>query len=448
MANNNSRNSAKNSANKRTASGAKGSAKKPAGSTKSTVKGSKGSANTRGSSNAKKGGYISGITEALRGDDSRSRIIRTFLKIVLVFAAILLIVMMWRNRVDCSWSNVMQSMRDAPYMTGVGSGYPVSVLGSDALAQERIANGMAVLTDTNLTVYNTSSKQVASRAHYMTTPAMKTAGRYALLMDIGGTKYRVEAISDTLVEQKAEKVIIGGALARNGSYAIITQGSDYSNSKLSSVEVFDINGEPIHIWHSADHYITEAALSADGRYLAVCGVWAREGELLSCIMIHKMGSKEEVARIELPKSLGLSLEFTNTGTLYAVCDNQIVVINGYGSEHKSYEYNGTLQAYDINYENGAAVYTSPVLGESAGILTTYDSRGQKRFEKNVPLYGVSVSLGDNGCCVLGRGGATAFHLSGEQLNSWETGISAENVLLIGSRAYIIEGISVEQYKVS
>jgi len=441
MANNNGKNSAGKNAGKRPSSGAKSSGSRSSYGSKGASRGSK------GSSAANRSGAVSGITEMLRGNDERSRIIRTFLKIVLVFAAILIIVLMWRNRVDCSWSNTVQSMRDMPYMTGVGSGYPISVLGGDALAQEKIANGMAVLTDTNLTIYNTSSKQVASRAHYMTTPAMKTAGRYALLMDIGGTKYRVEAISDTLVEQKADKVIIGGALARNGSYAIITQGSDYSSSKLSSVEVFNIKGEPVHIWHSADHYITEAALSADGRYLAVCGVWAREGELLSCVMIHRMGSKEEVARIEIPNALGLSLEFTNTGTLYAVCDNQIVVINGYGSDYKSYEYNGTLQAYDISYENGAAVYTSPVLGESAGILTAYDSRGQKRFEKNVPLYGVSVSLGDNGCCVLGRGGATAFHLSGEQLNSWETGVSAENVLLIGNRAYIIEGISVEQYKV-
>lgn len=386
------------------------------------------------------------MAEIFRGDDNRSKILRSFVKIILVLAAILLIVVMWRNRVDWSCTNVMQSVRDVPFMTGVGSGYPISVLGSDAMAQDRIADGVAVLTDTNMTVYNSASKQVTSRAHYMTTPAMKTSGRYALLMDIGGTKYRLEAISDTLVAEKTGNVIIGGAMARNGSFAIITQGSDYNNSMLSSAEVYDCKGNVLHKWHSAEHYITDAALSADGKYLAMCGVWAKDGELLSCIIMHKVGSKGELAKIDLPKTLCLSLEFTNTNTLYAVCDNKLVVVNGYGSEHESFEYNGTLQAYDISYENGAAVYTAPVMGESSGVLTLYDSRGQKRFDKQVPLYGVSVSLDETGCCVLGRGGLMAYHLSGEQINSWETGVSAEDILLIGSRAYLIEGISIEQYK--
>lgn len=400
-----------------------------------------------GSNTRKRNQPVNRVAEAFRADDTQGRVLRSFGKIILVILAVMVIVLMWRNRVELSCANVMQSMRDAPYMTGVGSGYPISLLGSDALAQERIADGMAVLTDTNMTVYNSSSKQVTSRTHHMTTPAMKTAGRYAMLLDVGGTKYRLEAISDTLIAEKADNVIIGGALARNGTFAVITQGSDYSSSMLSATQVFDRKGNVLHKWHSAEYYITDAALSTDGKYLAMCGVWAKDGELLSCIIMHKVGSEGEIAKIELPRTLCLSLEFTNTGTLYAVCDNRLVVVNGYGNQHESYEYKGTLQAYDVSYENGAAIYTAPVMGEDSGVLTIYDSRGQKRFDREVPLFGVSVSLGESGCCVLGRGGMIAYHLSGEKIDSWETGVSAEDILLIGSRAYLIEGISVEQYKI-
>lgn len=441
MANKNSRNSSKSTAGRRPASGAKGSGRGYSSAKRS------GSGAKRSTAKKNENAFIAKYREIMGGDDNRSRIIRTSVKIALVLLAILLIVTGWRNRYDCSWTNTVQSMRDMPYMTGIGSGYPISVLGGDALAQEKIANGMAVLTDTNLTIYNTSSKQVASRAHYMTNPAMKTAGRFGLLMDIGGTKYRLEAISDTLIEQKSQNVIIGGAVARNGKYVIVTQDSSHTSSELSIVEGFNPDGESFHLWRSEEQYITEAAFSADASYLALSGVWAKEGELVTNIIIQKIGDKTAEKRIEIPNALGLSLQFTNTGTLYAVCDNCLVVIEGYGAEHKIYEYNGTLQAYDISFENGAAVYTAPVVGEPSGILTAYDSRGQKRFDKEVPLYGVSLSIGDNNCCVLGRGGAVAYHLSGEKLNSWDTGISAENILVVGNRAYVIEGISIEQYKI-
>jgi len=329
-------------------------------------------------------------------------------------------------------------------MTGIGSGFPVSVLGSDILAEDELSGGIAVLTDTALSVYNTSSKQAVSRAHYLGTPAMKTAGRYALLIDIGGTKYQLETVADTRCSGTAELPIIGGAVSRNGDFAIITQGSSYSTSMLSMVEVMDRNGTVIHLWHSAYYYITEAALSADGKYLAMAGVSASEGKLHSVIIIHKIGKEGALHEIELPGSLCFSLEYSNTGTLFAVCDNKLVIINDNGKSVEQVNYSGTLQAYDISYDTGAAIYTGVSSDDTSGMLTLYDSRGQHRWTNKVSLHGIDVSLSDKGCCVLGRGGITAFALVGDKMGSWSAAVSAEDVLMIGSKAYVIEGISLSQ----
>ncbi len=379
-----------------------------------------------------------------RGNDDRSRIIRTCIKLFLVLLAIILIVTAWRNRVEWSCTNIMQCAKDTPEMVGIGSGFPVSALGSDVLAEDEMAGGIAVLTDTAMAVYNASSKQVMNRAHYLGTPAMKTAGRYALLTDIGGTKYQLETVSGTLASGSTDMPVIGGAVSRGGRFAIITQGSSYSTSKLSMVEVFSRDGEPLHIWHSAFYYITEAALSPDGKYLAMAGVSAKDGILHSSIIIHRVGKEGTLREIELSGSLCLTLEYTNTGVLYAVCDNRLAVIDSLGENVELLGYNGTLQAYDISCDTGAAVYTSTSPDEASGMLTLYDSRGQLRWTKEVALHGIAVSLSSNGCCVLGRGSMNAYSLIGENLGSWSAAVSADDVLMLGSRAYMVEGISISQ----
>ena len=304
-----------------------------------------------------------------------------------------------------------------------------------------------MLTDTTLTVYGSSSKQAVSRAHYLSTPAMKTAGHYALLFDIGGNKFRLETVSDTLVTGTAEYPLIGGAVARNGDYALITQGSSYA-SCFSTIEVFNAKGESKYRWDNSEFYIIGAALSADGKYLAVCGVSAKDGGLLSCVMIRNVRTNGELARYELPDSTCFAVDFTNTGTLFAVCDNKVLTSGNYGNSKEEFPITGTLQAYDISYECGAVIYESTGTGDDAGMLTLFDSRGDKRTQKEIPLHGISVSLGENGCCLLGRGGITAVRLSGETVGSWDAEVSAADILIIGSRAYIVEGISISQIKLN
>lgn len=378
------------------------------------------------------------------GNDSRSVIIRTCIKLFIVLLAIVIAVTAWRNRVDLSCVNIVQCAKDTPNTIGVSDGFPVSVLGSTVLAEDELTGGIALLTDTSLTVYNTSSKQMMSRAHYLNSPSMKTAGRYALLIDLGGTKYSFEAISGTLASGSTEKPLIGGAVSRNGRFAVITQGSSYNSSMLSHVQVFDHNGELLHSWHSAYYYITDAALSADGKYLAMAGVTAKDGELCSCIILHKVGKDGTLKEIELNGSLCLSLEYTNTGTLYAVCNNALAVITELGEKLELKEYEGTLQAYDISYDTGAAIYVSTSSDDSSGLLTMYDSRGTLRWSKEVELHGIAVSLGERGCCVLGRGGVIAYSLIGDRLGSWSAAVAANDILILGSRAYMVEGISLSQ----
>jgi hypothetical protein len=75
-----------------------------------------------------------------------------------------------------------------------GSGYPTSITGTQVLPTNLLAcDGMAVtLSDTSLTVQNTTAKRVFSRQHSFSQPRMCEAGGRWLVYNLGGTGYRVE----------------------------------------------------------------------------------------------------------------------------------------------------------------------------------------------------------------------------------------------------------------
>ena len=396
------------------------------------------------------------VSSKLSGkDDSGNRILTVTIRILAVVAAVALIVGLWRGRVDCSLGNLAQCARDIPSMTGKGDGFPITVTGGTTLQLDEISGGIAVLTDSTFSIFNHSSKQAVSRAHHMSNPGMKTAGRYALVFDIGKKLVRLETASDTLAELSCHGTIVSGAISRNGRFAVALSAPEDGTSAISRVVVYDKSGQWIYRYNTSTHYINDIALSPDGKYIAMSGITAKDGIMQSTLMIHKVlentdGMTEDeirkkavVATFEQPDNTFLSLEFTNTNTLFAIGTAKVFIVDDFGKSSRVVDLVGSLMAFDVDYDCGAAVYTTEILDGDIGNLQLFDTRGQLRFAKEVPLYGVSVSLDTTGCCVLGRGELHCYRLSGEQLGRWDAGVTASSVQMIDRRAYISDGITIK-----
>ncbi len=378
-----------------------------------------------------------------RKDDS-GRISSTIVKLLIVLALLLAVVSVWRNRIELSCANMTQCGSDTFAMCGSGKGYPSTINGSHAASIDRIAgNGIALLSDTSLTIYDETAREAAVRAHFMSSPAMKVAGRYAVVFDLGSTDYRVDAAADNIITGDAERPIISCAVSRNCCYALVMQGSSKGESWLSSVEVFDREGSSLHKWHCADWYLTDAALSADGRYLALAGVNARAGELTSAIIIQKTGSMDQVAEYVLSGNIVLSLEYNNDGTLFAVGSTALTVVTENGGHREDIAYDGVLAAHDVCYDGGAVICTSDELGTTARVV---DARGRERCTYRVDSDVQNVALSDEACALLGDGILTAIRLDGTLITQTEANATTGGLLLIDRTAYTVDGMRVSNLK--
>ncbi|MBE6753780.1 MAG: hypothetical protein E7559_05465 [Ruminococcaceae bacterium] len=377
-----------------------------------------------------------------------SRITRTMIKLCLIIAALMIIIGIWRSRIDLHPVNMVQCARDIPAMTGGGDGYPMSIHGGNTLQLDQLAGGIAVLSDSTTSVLNRSGKEAVNSTHSMTNPGMKTAGRYALVFDIGQKKARLETAAGTLSTASTEYPIISGAVSRKGDFALVTKGSTHSASMISDVNVYDRKGEWTYKYHHAMYYINDAALSGNGKYLAVSGISAEEGKLKSVVMVYRVGEEKPRATLTQQDNIFLALEFTSADTLYCIGDKVMLVVDDYGESYATVNLAGELMAYDIEYDCGAAVYTSLIQNIDTGNLQVFDVHGQLRFSEDVPLYGTAVSLDAAGCCVLGRGKMNGYRLSGELFGEWDVGITASDVELIDREAYVSDGIIVSHIHIA
>lgn len=377
----------------------------------------------------------------------REALIKTMTKLFIVLCLIMLLILFWRNRVEWSCANIQQCVRDSTVSTEGGGGFPVTVAGSRTVAIDELSGNIAALSDNMFLVYSSTSGEASSDSHYMSSPALKTAGRYAIVYDIGNKKYLLETASGCIATGSTQNAIIGAAVSRSGSYCVVQQNSDLSSSLLSTVEVFSLSGELMHKWHSSDWHIVGAALSSDGSYLALSGVSAKDGILQSAIILHKVGSDKEAARIIEADNIYVDLEFTVNDVLYAVGSEKLTIVKNLGKEYESVGLSGDLVAYDVDYNYGLALFTADDSGADSGELYMYDTRGRERFKITVPLEGLSVSLYDSGCCILGRGELRAYHNSGELYGVWEVELGCTDVLAIGGKAYLLEGVKITQQKI-
>lgn len=373
--------------------------------------------------------------------ESRHKIASVTLKIALVLLAVIALIGWWTNRVDWSCTNIVQCAKDTPKMIGRGEGFPLDINGSRTLAIDRLANGFCVLTDTSFTIHNTESKRVDIRSHYMSSPALTSSGRYALIYDIGGKSYRLETAAETLDSGKTDYVITGGCVSRTGRYALMS----YNSSKLSMMEVRESSGEIIHKWHSDYFYITGIALSADGEHIAVCGINAENGKAVSTVIIQRVGEKQDTARLNFTDVEFITIEFTKSGSLVAVGDTKTLVIDAGGGSHTDISYGGSqLIDYDISYESGVLLYISESSGLSLGTLISCDSMGYERFKINISGYVLALSADSECSSVLTREKAYIYSDVGKLMGEYEVGESSFGILTIGSHAFVAATYQIDK----
>lgn len=295
------------------------------------------------------------------------------LRLLAVAAVVVLLVVGWQYRESFMPDSVLLWADELLAGTGRGDGYPVTISGSTIKAMEPVRNTLAYLTDTSLVMLSDSGGEVVNRAHSFVDPAMKVAGDYALVAEIGGKRLRLERRSGTVREHTHFDEIQTAAVSENGRFAVVT---GESKSYLSRVSVYDAQDRNIYNWYSSEQLVADVALSRNGHYMAVIGLSAEGGSLCSTLYLFDLEQDETQPVSFSGTDLMLcSVRYLRGGQVVAVGDTALWTVDKERETKTEYLFgNSELQGAAFS-ETTAAVSLRQYGTTTGGTVVIVDEQG-------------------------------------------------------------------------
>lgn len=308
---------------------------------------------------------------ALQEEAPAPKVSKSLYKIAAILLAAVLVLVVLENWENLSPNNVGEWIRTKAVGLGFGDGYPASLTGSTADPGNfgSVNGNMYVVSDTALTVMNSSAKELFSARHSYNDPAVSEAGGRYLLYNMGGTGYQVETSAGTQFSGVTDCDITTGTISDSGKFALAVQPSDYA----SELRVYMKDGTLQYQYLFSDTYISAIALSPDGTHGAVASVVSRSGAIVSRITVLDFSKEEPVAEYESEGNLILGLMWSDINRIIAVGDTKTLV-GDTKFNFEAYDYGGReVTAYCLTDARAIVSVSNYAYGGNSVLLVFRDN---------------------------------------------------------------------------
>lgn len=197
-------------------------------------------------------------------------------------------------------------------------------------------------------------------------PALETTERYALAYDRGG--YGAVLTSSIAVgsRQTLDSPILFGCVGQTGDYALITSEAGYR----AAVTVYSSGGKQRFKWATPDYSFGTAALSPDGKRLAISAFRQNGTTLESTLFLRDLDSESSKSEVSLGSVLPIAARFLDENTLCVVGDYQSFIISRKGKIiHDIHYAAGDLTAYAFGDGSAVLAVRSYASTSRTGLIT-------------------------------------------------------------------------------
>ena len=268
-------------------------------------------------------------------------------------------------------------------------------------------NDIITLTnDTFFEVYNTSGKLIQAVSHGMSNPQLEVSEARFLLYDRERYSVSIFNYANELHTKEFENTIISADIGRNGSYAVVTTSEVYKNS----VFVYDKDNELKYTWNSANYYITDVAVSDNGKKIALCLLNSNTGSFESFVYILDFKSatpKDKYTFDDIVSSI------SNYGNyIFANGFDRAYSIKWDGGQ-TDLDVNGTIRCYDFDFSGKSCFVFGREDNEQINTVIVLDENGKQIsiLEFNSAITDVAIT--DDLIAVLSPTDCYIYNLKGE-----------------------------------
>lgn len=369
----------------------------------------------------------------------KMRIPKAVYRVAVILLLLILGLAVWVNRESLRPENVISWVKLQFVGSDQGDGFPVAITGSSVYNANFTSYGgnAYVLSDTALTMLDSTGNELVSLRHSFNQPAMNSSHGKTLLYNQGSTGYIVMSGGDTVVNQSADREILCGTVAANGRYALGLWGSDCA----SELQVFQKDGSLQFQYSFAKDYITAIAMNYDGTYGFVCTVTGDSAELVTKITVFDFNSPTPISTFKTTDNFIVDASWTDGGDLFAVGFSGLIRANSSSYQFTEYDYGGReLTAYKLD-QGRAFLSISAYKHAGPSTLLIFRGSGEPvQVEADERIVSVSTYGGTVGTL---SGSSISFYdySTGSLLGVTDSGSDAKSIALSNEKTAYILGVS-------
>ena len=290
------------------------------------------------------------------------------------FALLFTVLMLTVYGNDITSENFRYFIKDLD-ITGITSGEFSQIIHSGGnTARFAVYRGeLAVVNSGNTLLYRPGGALSFSTSNIFYNPRILASDKYMIIYDYGNTTASY-SICNSFAELKKGKLdypITGAALSDSGYYLLITRDSTYKGV----LYWYDSDFEPV-AEIKKDKYMISAALSDDGKKLALASCHDSEGDIMTELVTVTAGSDSADAVYTATGVMPMKTGIMKNGNIVLLCTDRVMFFD---SELKllstvMFDYTGALSA-DIGEEIFFTAAGNSLVG-SDKTVTVYSSDGQ------------------------------------------------------------------------
>lgn len=197
--------------------------------------------------------------------------------------------------------------------------------GGAAVDAAVFSGGVAILSSDTLTIAQAGMAGHSIQLAYAN-PVLKAGAHYVLAYDQGGLNAALCTTLSTASTQALKSPILAGAVSASGNYALLTDESGYR----AAATVFSADGGQLFKWATPDYYFQAAALSDDGRTLAILGFRQQGTSLESTLFLRDVTREDAMTEVPLGSTVGLAARYVSHDLLAVVGDDRCLFISQSG----------------------------------------------------------------------------------------------------------------------
>ena len=285
-------------------------------------------------------------------------------------------------------------------------------------------SSLAVGSVSGLTVFDAAGSAQAVIQQSISDPCLKTGDAAVLLADLGHRA--VCAANLSLGEEftlELDNTIYGADMAREGWFCVLTA----ADGCKAMVRVYNDTADEVFQWKSSSYYLTLAALSDNGDYLATAALGAGNASIQSLIQILDTSSTGGPVQVDLGSENVLALDWMDD-VLIVFGETQLAVIQPDGSISGRFGYDSrSLTAAAVSGGYAVAAFDAGTGGGQC-LLTTISKTGELIAQAYLDGPAQSLSAQGNYLSVLTGSSLTIFSRDLNAQGYW-TGLTGTGTVL-------------------